>query len=138
MAGIANDYLIYPILDLIRAEVRKSNTVGSTEIDPFAGEPSVLLFRDNAADPERVTGANIDYESGYAVQVFMTFGSEDATTYPINIGPDDPDWEYFTTWRLTNVTSVALNPSFEPLVTYSISLNYDGRGLLMGTTVDRI
>lgn len=138
MAGIANDYLIYPILDLVRSEIKKSRVSMSAEIDPFAGEPDITLFRDSAADPERVTSATIQYESGYSMEVHLQFGSDDPTTYPIEVTPDDADWEYYTTWRLTAVTTIALNPAFEPLVTYLISLNYDARGLLTGTTAERI
>jgi hypothetical protein len=89
-------------------------------------------------DSDRVTGASVSYDSGYSIDIHMTFGSDDPTTYPLDATPDDADWEYYTTWRLSGVTMVTLNPAFEPLVTYIISLNYDGRGLLTGTTVERI
>ncbi|MFF2480272.1 hypothetical protein [Paenibacillus sp. NPDC058071] len=136
MAGIANDYLIYPILDLIRAELNKRT--GSTVIDPFEGTPEVTLFRDYAGDPERVTGAKSSYESGYAIEISLTFGSDDTETYPLSATPEDPSWDYYVNGRLTAVTTVALNPSLEPLATYVIRLNYEGRGLLIGTTVERI
>jgi hypothetical protein len=141
MAGISNDYLIYPILQLIREEIKKNNTTNlssATTGDPFDGEPSVALYRRHPLDDQRVTGAVMMYDSGYRVEIIMNLGSDDPSTFPVDVLPDSPDWEYYSIWRLNGVNMSTFTPDDDPLVTYLISLNYDDRGLLIGTTVDRI
>lgn len=139
MAGLANDYLIYPILDLIRDEMRKSNVTNiSAGSDPFAGTPSVSLWRDHPLDVDKVTGADMFYESGYKVELYLTFGTTDVSDIPPEIEPTHPDYDFYRYHRLTRVTTLALSPDFTPLYTYNISLNYNDKGLLTGTTVNRI
>lgn len=137
MAGLANDYLIYPILDLIRGEISKSNTTIMAESDPFSGTPSVSLWRDHPIDVDKVTGADLFYPSGYKIELYLTFGS-DPSEIPPEIEPNHPDYDYYLNYRLTRVTSVSLTPEFTPLITINISLNYNDKGLLTGTTVTRI
>ncbi|WP_426455279.1 hypothetical protein ACP26L_36340 (plasmid) [Paenibacillus sp. S-38] len=140
MAGLANDYLIYPIMDLIKSEIKKnSSTSGSVAADPFAGTPSVRLFRDHYLDPERVTGALMLYESGYTAELYMNLGSSDMLGVPIEVDPEHPDWEYYTIWRLAAVSVTTKRPDGEALGTVMIRLNYDNEsGALIGTTVTRI
>ncbi|TQK62101.1 hypothetical protein FB479_106184 [Brevibacillus sp. AG162] len=135
MAGIANDYLIYPILDLIRDEVHRTTTVTA---DPFEEEPSVRLIREHPLDPEKVTGAKLFYESGYMLDISLTFGSTDTTTFPLEVDQLHPDWEYYSLWRLTSVTAVGYAPDGKTVGSYLIRLLYDTRGLLTGTDVLRI
>lgn len=133
MAGLVNDNIVFPVLDLIRAEMRKMDT---NYVDPFLGYPSVELYREHQLDPERVTGAQMVYESGYIVDVFMKFGSDDETTYPDNVS--SYDYDYYKYFRLTETTLVTLNPDGDTVASYNIVLNYNNIGLLTGTDVSRI
>ncbi|MGN7765355.1 hypothetical protein [Paenibacillus sp. 22594] len=139
MAGVANDYLIYPIMDLIKAETKKAAT-NTTAADPFAGTPSVLLIREHPLDAEKVTGAHMLYESGYVTDIYMTFGcGDDMAGVPVNVDSEHADWEYYTVWRLGAVNVVRKNPAGATLENIIIGLNYDEEsGLLKGTTLTRI
>ncbi|WP_312113536.1 hypothetical protein [Brevibacillus reuszeri] len=135
MAGIANDYLIYPILDLIRDEVQRTSfTVGN----PFAEEPSIRLIRDHPLDSEKVTGIKLFYESGYMLDISLTFGSTDISTFPLDVDTEHPDWEYYTLWRLTSITAVGYSSDGKTVGSYLIRLLYDTKGLLTGTDVHLI
>lgn len=142
MAGIANDYLIYPILDLVRDEIRKNNLKQSTmgsEGDPFEGTPNVVLERTDPFDSEILTRVYMTYPSGYFVDILLIRGTDDWSTIPPEVDKNHPDYEYYLYWRLTKVLIRYMSsPAEEPLLTEAISLNYDDRGLLIGTTVDRI
>lgn len=142
MAGIANDYLIYPILELVRDEIRKSNLKQSTtgsDGDLFEGTPTVALERSHPLDPEVVTRAYLTYTSGYYVDILIVRGTDDWSTIPPEVDSSHPDYNYYFMWRLTQVVLRYMSsPNEEPLLTEAIRLNYDDKGLLIGTTVDRI
>ncbi|MGZ0051971.1 hypothetical protein [Brevibacillus gelatini] len=135
MAGIANDYLIYPILDLIRDEVQRTTM---SPADPFAEEPSIRLIRDHPLDPEKVTGTKMFYESGYMLDISLTYGSTDTSTFPLEVDQQHPDWEYYSLWRLTSITVAGYASDGKVVGSYMIRLLYDTRGLLTGTDVLRI
>lgn len=138
MAGIVNDNIVFPVLDLIHREIRKHYNAQNIEADPFEGEPSVALFREHPMDAERVTGVDMYYESAWKVSVWMKFGAEDDLAFPAGVGFAHPDYAYYKYFRLTQVTTRAFNPGGELILTYHIGLNYDDEGRLTGTSVNRI
>lgn len=64
MAGIVNENIVFPVLDLIHRELRKYSSTSNSNSSPLEGEPSVTLYREHMQDPDRVTGADLFYESG--------------------------------------------------------------------------
>lgn len=44
MAGIVNDNIVFPVLDLIHREIRKYTSIHNIEGNPLEGEPSVTLL----------------------------------------------------------------------------------------------
>lgn len=138
MAGIVNENIVFPVLDLIRAELRKLHLSEKVIQDPFEGIPSVTIFREHPLDPEVVTGAELLYDSLYVMDIYLKFGSEDESTYPDGVDINHHDYDYYRNWRLTHVTTSVLDPNGDTIITYHISLNYDNRGFLTGTTVSRI
>ncbi|NGQ95320.1 hypothetical protein G3578_09150 [Brevibacillus sp. SYP-B805] len=132
-----NDNLIFPILDLIRQEIRKASIAGdavreggdgggtSSLFDPFSGIPSVILERNQPNDTYRVmlSKATMVYESNWVVEWEPMFGYHPQTG---------------SAWALTEVKLTAKNPQNEAVAIYSISLNYDKRGLLESTSVHRL
>ncbi|MEK5060929.1 MULTISPECIES: hypothetical protein [unclassified Paenibacillus] len=138
MAGIVNDNIVFPVLDLIHREIRKYTSIHNIEGNPLEGEPSVTLFREHPMDTERVTGADMIYESTWRVSIWMKFGSEDDTGFPVGVGYTHPDYSYYKYFRLTQVTSRTFDASGESVLTYHIGLNYDDEGRLTGTSVNRI
>lgn len=136
MAGAVNDYLIYPILDLIRGELKKINS--NVQGDPFSGEPSITLKRLDLKDPDRVTGVTLTYESGYVVDMFLVFGTNDPSTIPLSVDVTDPDYDYYLNDRLNEIVIYTKSPELQILSTYCISLNYDiETGVFLGTTAQR-
>lgn len=121
MAGIMQDNILFPILDLIRREIRQNDLTEAVRAvgDPFGGVPSAEILRENVADSVKMTGASLTYESGFRVDIYMFF--------------DD-----LIEWKLMQVTLVTLNPDGVSIVTYSIGLNYNEDGLLLGTTINRL
>lgn len=140
MAGIANDYLVYPIMDLIQGELKKVMSSSKVEADPFGGPASVALRRDHPRDPDKVTGARMMYETGYIADVYMEFGcGDDFSGVPIEVDGSHPDWEYYTRWRLETVSTFLQTPQEELLTTLIVKLNYENQqGNLIGTTLTRI
>lgn len=139
MAGLVNDNIVFPVLDLIKDAIRDHLIkYHMEEGDPFQGTPSVELFREHPLDDEKVTGATLTYESEYALDIVLEYGSDDESTYPEGVDSSHDDYEYYRYWRLTSVTTALISPAGEELVSYNIGLNYDKRGLLTGTTVARI
>lgn len=138
MAGIVNENIVFPVLDLIHREINKYMSINNMEGNPFDGEPSVTLYREHPMDAERVTGADMLYESMWKISIWMKFGSEDDTGFPAGVGYAHPDYSYYKYFRLTQVTARTFNPGGESVVTYHIGLNYDDEGRLTGTSVNRI
>jgi hypothetical protein len=125
MAGIVNDYLIFPILDLIREEIRlaqrgesRNNSGGGGQIfiDPFGGVPSVTLHRQNPDDKAKVilSGATLNYQSGYVVEIQL---------------------HQSTGFKLLSIDQTVIDNSGVLVASYHIGLNYDERGLLVSTDV---
>lgn len=133
MSGIVNDNVVFPVIDLIRRELKKREN-----IDPFNGVPSVNLFRDHPLDDEKVTSAEMSYESGYTVNVYMEFGIKDSSELPDGVSVQDPGYDYYANWRLRSVNITALNPEGYSVSSYDIFLIYDKKGLLTNTRVRRI
>ena len=128
--GIVNDNIVFPVLDLIRKELKV--------FDVDHGIPSVILYRDHPLDDEIVTAAELTYESGLVEEIILIRGSDDESTYPEGIKPNHPDYEYCKYWRLTSVTISYYNKGENTQRRYEIDLNYDRRGLLESTTVTKI
>lgn len=130
MAGVVNDYLIYPILDIVRREIRialaKSDSGGGGEetvenllADPFAGIPSVALERKHPDDSSGtiLTRVVSTYPSGYVL---------------------DTSLQYFSDrFVLQSVTIAAITPDGDVIAVYEINLLYDERGILSGTDTQR-
>jgi len=133
-----NDNIIFPILDLIRQEIRKASIRGDAVsepggggvdappfFDPFSGIPSVVLERQQSNDTYQVMLSKVSmiYETNWVVELELVFGNNPQTG---------------SAWTLTEVLLTAKNPANEAVANYSISLNYDKRGLLESTTVRRL
>ena len=128
--GIVNDNIVFPVLDLIRKEMKEQG------VD--FGIPSVILYRDHPLDDEVVTAAELTYETGLVEEIILTRGSDDVATYPKGLKPNHPDYKYCKYWRLVAVSIAYFNKGENAQRRYEIELNYDKRGLLESTTVTRI
>lgn len=126
VAGTLSDYLIYPILELIKKEVAKQAAGGKVVIDPFSEEPSVELFRDHPLEQNKVTvtGARLTYPLGFVVEIF--------------IGYTDPQNEQFPGYRVSYVKATWFYPDGQGQSTLVIRLHYDQRGLVTHTEVNTI
>lgn len=129
--GVVNDNLVFPIIDLIRREMRDKG-------NGMDGMPSVKLYREHPMDDEIMTSATLTYESGMVEEIGLTRGSDDVSTYPEGLKPRHPDYKFCQLWRLTQVSIIYVNPGGEPIAQYQIGLFYDKRGLLDHTTVNRM
>lgn len=136
MPGISNESLIYPVLDLVRAEIKKY--IKETDSDPFDGIPSVSLIRDYPFDEELVTGAELYYESGYRVLILFRRGTDDESKIPESIDENHPEYEYYVSIWLTEVYIIFYDADDNVIANYVISLNYNEKGLLEGTSVTRV
>ena len=132
MAGIANDYLIYPIMDLV------SNLKTEKDVSPFEGEPSVIIYRDDPLDPDKVTGVRLVFKSQYKIDITLKYGTFDSSRIPLTANPESPDYDFYLTERLDEVFVSYLEPSGQVIEIYNITLNYDENGLLQGTTVNYV
>ena len=128
--GIVNDNLVFPVIDLIRREMRDRGC-------GLDGMPSVKLYREHPIDDEIVTAATLKYESGTIEEIILHRGSDDVSTYPEGLKPRHPDYEFCQLWRLTKVSIIYVSPGGDPIAQYLIGLFYEKRGLLDYTTVDR-
>lgn len=135
MAGIMQDNIIYPVLDLIRREIKNYNTVGNNN-DVFDGEPSIILYREDVRDSDRVTGADLTYESGWMLSIFLKYGTDDPNL--ITVSESDYNYIFQKYDRLYQVIISTLNIEGETVVTFNIRLNYDNEGRFTGTEVNRI
>ena len=151
MAGVFDEYLIHPILELIRGEVRRLSSVTQrTGTNPvlFAGTPSVRLLREHSTDVGRVTGFELIYSGGGTILGTLQFGIQDdreETTipeegfestnhFPLEITPDHKDYDYFLNDVLSNVTIYFISLG-EVVMTLNVQLNYNSKGVFIGTTV---
>lgn len=134
MVGLFNSSFVYPVLELIKKEVRNQTAIKDLN---FLDEiPSVILHRDNLYDLDEVTGASFKYQNGFALELFMTKGSDDETSYPIGVSQSHPDYKYYRYERLTLISSSLVTPDDITLVTVNIELQYDPySGNLLGTNV---
>ncbi|GBF32196.1 hypothetical protein DCCM_0387 [Desulfocucumis palustris] len=137
MAGIVNDYLAFPILDLIQREVRlaaggsmtggfnQGSAVADSGDAPFAGIPSVMITREHPGDSGKtiVNEAMLTYLSGYKAQLTFEYGAN-----PLNSG---------YAWTLKTLITTAYDPQGQPVVTYKVDLNYDSGAVLQSTNVER-
>lgn len=128
--GIVNDNIVFPVLDLIRREMKDSGYE--------FGIPSVVLYRDHPLDDEIVTAAELTYESGLVEEIILVRGSDNESTYPEGLKPNHPDYEYCKYWRLTSVIISYYDKGSNSQRRYEIYLNYDKRGLLESTTVNKV
>lgn len=131
MAGVANDYLIYPIMDLIKQ--KQTDT-----IIPFEGEPSVTLIRDDPNDIYKITGVKMYYKSGYEIDVTLKYGTFNPLKLPLGVNSLSSDYEFYLTERLDEVFVSYLEPSGNVIEIYNIQLNYDENGLLQDTVVNTV
>ncbi|MBO9598580.1 MAG: hypothetical protein J7559_12290 [Cohnella sp.] len=134
MAGIIQDNMIFPILELIRNEIRKNNQFinqATATSDPFEGNPSIQLYRDHPLDLDKITGARLMYPSGYTQDVFMFFGTEEAD-------PGRSDYDYIRSWLLRSVRLHSMDTDGGLIESLHIRLNYDHDWRLTGTSVSRI
>jgi hypothetical protein len=141
MAGIVQDNLMFPILELIKDELRKysqTTTAVASGGDPFGGTPEVTLYRTHPLDFDKVTGANMQYDTGYSQEIYLSFGIEDYTELPVEFDPEDNNWEYVTQWLLRRVIAVSVSPTGETIASVQIRLNYDSKWRLTGTSVSKL
>jgi NhaP-type Na+/H+ and K+/H+ antiporter len=119
MSGVVNDYLIYPILDLIKAGVQNSSggiieseRETNDDFDPFTGIPSIELIRNHPDDWSKtfLTRVIQTYETGYVVEVGLIYG-DNATSSQDK-------------WRLNAVTASLTDDEGELLLLYHITLHY--------------
>jgi len=129
--GIVNDNIVFPVLDLIRKEMKNQGF-------EFIGIPSVILYRDHPMDDEVVTAAELTYESGLVEEIILMRGSDDEETYPEGVKSNNPDYDFCRYWRLTSVTITYYNKGENLQRRYDIDLHYDKKGLLVSTTVTKI
>ena len=129
--GIVNDNIVFPVLDLIRKEMKDQYGVDH-------GIPSVILYRDHPLDDEVVTAAKLTYESGLVEEIVLSRGSDNISTYPEGITSKHPDYAYCKYWRLTSVMLSYFNHGEDSASKYTIDLNYDKKGLLQNTVVTKI
>lgn len=132
MAGIANDYLIYPIMDLV------SNIKTERGTNPFEGEPSVIIYRDDPENEDRVTGVKMTFKSQYMIEITLKYGTFNPSELPLNVDSNSVDYDFYLTERLDEVFVSYLEPSGQVIEIYNITLNYDENGLLQGTTVNYV
>ncbi|MCR8843928.1 hypothetical protein NQ117_09530 [Paenibacillus sp. SC116] len=133
MPGIIQDNILFPILELVRSEVRKQQNIQNVqEGDPFAGTPSVALYRDHPADLDKLTGALLSYPSGYMLDLYLSFGL-DPVEYEIY--DNDPNWIFVTEQLLAEISIIVINPEQEAVKNEEIRLHYDNRWNLIGTSV---
>lgn len=124
MAGIVNDYLIFPILDLVQKELQnytknlKDNDLQVLFDNPFAGIPSTSIERNHPDDTGEtiITGVRMVYNSGFA----------------INLG-----FEYDENFILQIVNVTVASSKSQVVAVYRMVLNRDGRGLITSTSVAR-
>lgn len=135
---IPNENLVYPIIDLVRNELSKEYSKITENIDPFKGTPSITLYRDHPLDSEKVTGVEMKYGSGYTLDVYLKYGSENEEDFPNAVDSTHPDYDYYRYWRLTQVVTSVVSPDEDVVVSYNIRLNYDTDGLLISTIVKKI
>jgi hypothetical protein len=133
MAGISNDYLIYPIMDLV-----KSSKSDKEYKNFYEGEPSVTLYRDSPIDKDRVTGVKMVFKSDYKIEVILQYGSLDTSSLPIGVDSSSSEYDYYMTERLNSVFISYLDSNNEVIEIYNVVLNYDDEGLLVGTTVSEV
>lgn len=140
MAGIIQDNMMFPILELIRGEIRKSlqSQATTSEADPFEGVPSASLYREHPLDPDILTRVHLEYPSGYVVDVYLYHGFEDISELPDGFNESDHDWEYVTKWMLRSVRVTSLNTEEEIVMSLNIRLIYDSRWLLTETEVNKL
>ncbi|BAU28166.1 hypothetical protein DFP93_101243 [Aneurinibacillus soli] len=117
MAGIVNDYLIYPVLDLIKAGVKDamSNVKDAEDgIDFFNGIPSVELIRDHPNDSSKtfLTQVIQTYENGYVMSVRLLYGDDSSPYHK---------------WRLSGVISSLMNEEGELVLQHELVLLYGER-----------
>lgn len=66
-------------MDLINREINKYDRSSSDEgVDPFQGNPSVVLFREHPLDEDTLTGVLLAYPSGYTLDVALGLGMGDS------------------------------------------------------------
>lgn len=131
VGGIVNDNIVFPVLDLIRKEMKSQGY-------RFDGIPSVILHRDHPLDRYIVTAANLMYESGLEEEIILSRGSDDETTYPEGVEVGHPEYEFCRYWRLTEVTITYFRQGEELIESYTIRLFYNKDGLLESTDVSRM
>ena len=135
MAGYANDRLIYPILDLVRDEIRQNQLVGrsvgggyanTTFTDPFSGIPSTQLLRNHPRDSSHtiVTKALLRYESQFTVD--------------INLYYSDNPYDFSKAWQLSSLRVGVYDPDYSLITRYEIRLHYNDRNMLANTSVTKI
>lgn len=129
--GIVNDNIVFPVLDLIRQELRDQGKIDH-------GVPSIVLYRDHPLDDEIVTSAKLTYESGLVEEIILSRGSDDESTYPEGVKQGDHEYNYCKYWRLTSVVFSYFKHDEDPGRSYTIDLNYDKKGLLKSTTIIKI
>jgi len=130
--GNVNDNIVFPVLDLIRQQVKERANVD------LKGMPSIKLYRDHPLDDEVVTAVELTYENGLVEEIILVRGSDDDSTFPEGVNLNHPDYNYYKYWRLTSVLISYFNKGENAQRKYEISLIYDKRGLLQGTTLTKI
>jgi len=141
MPGIVQDNLMFPILELIRDEIRRYDqrqTNVSGGADPFEGTPSSTLYREHPADPDVLTRVFLEYPSGYTVDIILSHGLDDGELLPLGFDESHPDWEFVTQWKLSKVRATAFNTEGNIVSVIQVKLNYDDSWRLIGTTAYRI
>lgn len=125
MAGIKQDYLIKPILELVRSEIKHSqfsselNTgTDDDRCSDFDGTPSVSLYRDHPLDTSGtfISSATLIFEKGNRIVMEIS---------------------YLDTWELDTVTTQLYDCSGFRLVGYLIALNREEH-IVTGTTVTKL
>lgn len=126
MAGVLNDNLVYPILDLIRSELRKhinnKNGEKKGKNNHLGDIPSVQLIKEHPKDPSGVVLSAVEayYSDGASVFIELQF---EATANP---------------FLLTGVLASGFDDENELISQYKMTLNYDSRTLLEGVDTVRL
>lgn len=129
MAGIVNDYLIYPVLDLIRAGVKEAVTNIADDrdgIEFFSGIPSIELIRDHPDDSSKtfLTQVIQTYDNGYVMNVRLIYGEGAISPYH--------------KWRLSSVITSLTDEGGELLLQHETTLHYGERNEVEYTEVTHL
>jgi hypothetical protein len=128
--SIFNNNSTYPVIDLIRRELRKQGMSDDKISFDLDKSPNVSIYRNNPDDKYTVTDVVEDY-GDFKVAYSIGRGYLNPVVDPtIPVGELD-----FMNKERVNSIGVSLIISDKTTKAYTIGLNYDGNGLITGTQV---